>query len=207
MRLQVPSTVHFALLAWHLFVWTWHFLSPLAKNLPGAVGFGWFFRYLTFFSYTLQLVQLIVCCVAVVLPASKLREAVTHFADDLSCSVFGLANAVTIMFHVLQWTTRDVVEGGDVERPFWLGASVHIFNAVTAWLDLLLGAPRSFSARARQMSTAFTLVYTQWILVCRVANNEFPYPFMNKLPFPQGFFFVSTSATLLLYGFFMDEQR
>ena len=99
---------------------------------------------------------------------------------------------------------------------------------MTAWLDLLLGAPRSFSARSRQMSTAFTLVYTQWILVCRVANNEFPYPFMNKMPFPQvlisppvlsstmhmpctarlcavvaqGFFFVSISATLLLYALF-----
>ena len=35
------------------------------------------------------------------------------------------------------------------------------------------------------MSTVFTLVYTQWILVCRVANNEFPYPFLNKMPFPQ----------------------
>lgn len=67
----------------------------------------------------------------------------------------------------------------------WPGSSVHVFNAVTAWLDLLLGAPRSFSARSRQMSTAFTMVYTQWILVCRVANNEFPYPFMNKMPFPQ----------------------
>lgn len=38
--------------------------------------------------------------------ASKLREAVTRFADDLSCAVFGMANSVTIMFHVLQWTTR-----------------------------------------------------------------------------------------------------
>ena len=56
----------------------------------------------------------------------------------------------------------------------WPGSSVHVFNAVTAWLDLLLGAPRSFSARSRQMSTAITLVYTQWILVCRVANNGIP---------------------------------
>ena len=93
MRLYVASTVHFALLAWHSFVWFWHFLSPLAKNLPGAAGFGFFFRcdpehggwcnlckphrrltgwgftrYLTFFSYTLQLAQLIVCCAAVALP-------------------------------------------------------------------------------------------------------------------------------------------
>ena len=37
--------------------------------------------------------------------ASKLREAVTRFADDLACAVFGMANSVTIMFHVLQWTT------------------------------------------------------------------------------------------------------
>lgn len=129
-------------------------------------------RYLTFFSYTLQLVQLSVCCIAVLVPvrleatcleftthwltescpqpasqfwllanccgmlwfcayilastcaqASKLRGLLTRFADDLSCSVFGMANAVTLMFYVLQWTTKDVVEGGDVERPPWLGTA------------------------------------------------------------------------------------
>lgn len=146
---------------------------------------------------------------------SKLRDAVARFADDLSCAVFGMSNAVTIMFHTLQYITLDVVEGDiPVDRPFWLGAgplafvvaacwpvgwirpdalscataaghSVHLFNSVTAWLDLLLAKPRSFSPRARRMSTAFTLIYTQWILVCRTANGVWPYPFLNHAAQPQ----------------------
>lgn len=34
-------------------VWGWH-ITPQAQNHPGSKGFGWFFRYLTFYSFTLQ---------------------------------------------------------------------------------------------------------------------------------------------------------
>jgi hypothetical protein len=161
--------------------------------------------------HTMLLISLVCACTQ----PSKLRDAVARFADDLSCAVFGMSNAVTIMFHTLQYITLDVVEGDlPVDRPFWLGAgrsplwsppaghwclldldaltraaaaghSVHLFNSVTAWLDLLLAKPRSFSPRARRMSTAFTLIYTQWILVCRTANGVWPYPFLNHAAQPQ----------------------
>ena len=53
--LSVPL-VHMSL-NWHLDmrlqVWGWH-LSPQAAAHPGAHGFGWFFRYLTFYSFSLQ---------------------------------------------------------------------------------------------------------------------------------------------------------
>jgi hypothetical protein len=48
---------HSACLAWYISVWAWH-VTPAASYLPGASGFGWFFRYLTFYSFTLQLVAL-----------------------------------------------------------------------------------------------------------------------------------------------------
>ena len=35
---------HLAALSWFAFVFFWHFFSPQAKQLPGASGFGWFFR-------------------------------------------------------------------------------------------------------------------------------------------------------------------
>lgn len=38
--------------------------STALPMIAGASGFGWFFRYLTFCSYTLQLVQLFFCCLA-----------------------------------------------------------------------------------------------------------------------------------------------
>lgn len=38
-------------------VWGWH-LTPAASAHPGSQGFGWFFRYLTFYSFSLQAVTL-----------------------------------------------------------------------------------------------------------------------------------------------------
>lgn len=60
---------HVVALAWYLRVWLWHF-GPQAALLPGAKGFGWFSRYLTFYSFSLQLVQLLLCCATVLLPVS-----------------------------------------------------------------------------------------------------------------------------------------
>lgn len=41
----------------HVRVWGWH-TSEQAAAHPGALGFGWFFRYLTFYSFSLQVLQL-----------------------------------------------------------------------------------------------------------------------------------------------------
>jgi hypothetical protein len=49
--------VHAVAFAWFLRVWLWH-LTPAAAGLPGAHGFGWFVRFLTFYSYTFQTITL-----------------------------------------------------------------------------------------------------------------------------------------------------
>jgi FAR-17a/AIG1-like protein len=49
-------SVHFAGGFLCLLVFIWHF-SEAAARLPGARGFGWFFKYLTFWGWTLQTVQ------------------------------------------------------------------------------------------------------------------------------------------------------
>ena len=41
----------------HMRVWGWH-TSEQAAGHPGSQGFGWFFRYLTFYSFSLQVLQL-----------------------------------------------------------------------------------------------------------------------------------------------------
>ena len=38
---------------------------------PGATGFGWFFRYLTFYSFSLQIVQLAIAAVADLLDQAR----------------------------------------------------------------------------------------------------------------------------------------
>ncbi|CAL8468421.1 g7961 [Coccomyxa elongata] len=203
-KLQTLAAIfHTVALSWYLYVWTWHFTSDTAKVLPGASGFGRFFRYLTFYSYTLQLIQLLAsfCCH---LPKALRIPAAEKFADDLSCAVFGLANVVTCMFYLIDAATSDVVEGGKVDhqRPPWLGVSVHFINSVVAWLDILLSHPRSFSRRSQNLSIGLVIFYLHWILLCSFMNGSFPYPFLNKLPQPQGFIGVSVGGVCLFVSLF-----
>ena len=209
---RAPMTLQDIAFAYHIMflavfgkVWSWHW-TPAAANLPGAHGFGFFFRYLTFCSFTLQVVQLILCVAArvskvVMKPrlcwfahqhlctpqSDKARLRLMAWADDISCALFGLAHAVTLLYHVIHSATQDVVEGGPVDRPPWLGFSVHILNTIFAWGDLLLAAPRSFSRRSSWLCTAITISYCLWLLLIRSVTGGFPYPFLNKLPFPSGF--------------------
>ena len=69
--LSVELCFHVVALAWYLRVWLWHFTEQAAQ-LPGAKGFGWFTRYLTFYSFSLQLLQLILCCGSKLLPVRTL---------------------------------------------------------------------------------------------------------------------------------------
>ncbi len=45
-------------------------IAKMARAICPCAGFGWFFRYLTFYTYTLQLAQLILCCLP---PLAKAR--------------------------------------------------------------------------------------------------------------------------------------
>lgn len=78
-----------------------HFLSPAFS--PSLLPLN---RYLTFCSYTLQMVQLALCCLAhvAVRPAHRCRLAAA--ADRLSCALFGIANTVTALFFAIEKSTN-----------------------------------------------------------------------------------------------------
>ena len=116
---------------------------------------------------------------------SKRQKSLARIADDLSCALFGLANAVTIMFYTLEATTKGMVEGGVIERPPWLGFAVHVSNSILAWSDLLLARQRSFSKYSSRLSLVLVGTYTLWILISSHFNKGFPYPFLNRLRWPQ----------------------
>lgn len=201
--------VHAFALLCYVRVWLWH-LTPAAQLLPGSTGFGWFFRYLTFYSYSWQMLQLFIACLADIskvdilltqikcIHAACLLTAIcllqdpvqsrflNEWADDLSCALFGLANSVTAMYYLIDATTgkNALVEGGEISRPPWLGFSVHVFNTMTAWADICCAHPRSFSRRAGRLSVAIIAFYTVWILICSHCNGAFPYPILNELPWP-----------------------
>ena len=100
---------HSAAFLWFTRVWLWH-ATPAAAALPGSAGFGWFFRYLTFCSFTAQTGALGLCCAAHVAPAGgKAKAKLARAADDASCALFGLANVVTLMYHAIEASTGGVV--------------------------------------------------------------------------------------------------
>eukprot|EP00192_Tetraselmis_astigmatica_P019826 CAMPEP_0117673578 /NCGR_PEP_ID=MMETSP0804-20121206/14549_1 /TAXON_ID=1074897 /ORGANISM="Tetraselmis astigmatica, Strain CCMP880" /LENGTH=221 /DNA_ID=CAMNT_0005482329 /DNA_START=128 /DNA_END=790 /DNA_ORIENTATION=+ len=175
--------------SWFVKVWMWHGTAE-AEKLPGATGFGWFFRYLTFYGFTLQTLTFTLC-VAASCTRNKKNLASGHgkwvrdLADTLSSVAFGFANVVTIMFHLVRITKgrEGAVEGGEIERPPWLGFTVHNLNSMVAWVHLFL-SPHSFSPLAEKLSLILVLGYNSLILLCSYANGQFPYPFLNNLSFP-----------------------
>eukprot|EP00887_Chlorella_sp_A99_P007786 scaffold20.g7786.t1 len=197
-RNDVAFLFHLAALVFYVRTWAWH-CTPAALGLPGAHGFGWFFRYLTFCSYTLQLVQLFFCCAAHLVRNPKRKRRLAHVAEVLSCAAFGIANTVTALFFAVENTTQGLVEGGAAHRPAWLNLSVHVLNSVVAWGDLLVAEERAFHGRSRHVAVAFGLAYSAWVLVVRHYFGKFPYPILNKLPFPWGFVgFFGTGMAIIL---------
>ncbi|KAL0047508.1 hypothetical protein WJX82_005138 [Trebouxia sp. C0006] len=131
------------------------------------------------------------------------------WADDLSCALFGMANSVTAMFYLIDATTGkdSLVEGGEIDRPPWLGFSVHVFNTIVAWADIFCAHPRSFSKRSGRLSVGIIAFYTVWILICSHFNGAFPYPILNKLPWPAGFIGMATTSIVLFYLMFLAGRQ
>lgn len=127
-----------------------------------------------------------VCSAATGLQDPQNSRFLNTWADDLSCALFGMANSVTAMFYLIDATTgKDaLVEGGEIDRPPWLGFSVHVFNTIVAWADICCAHPRSFSKRSGRLSVGIIAFYTVWILICSHFNGAFPYPILNQLPWP-----------------------
>jgi len=209
-RDDVAFVFHTLAFLMHARVWVWH-TSPAASALPGGTGFGWFFRYLTFWSYTFQLLQLFLCVLAHLVKGTKRRRALSAAADRLSCAVFGMANTVTAMFYAIESATKGLVEGGLNERPWWLAAAVHSVNSIVAWLDLLIVEERSFSGKSRHLALLVGSTYGTWLLLVRHMYGKFPYPVLNALPFPWGYlgFFATGMASIALafeLGKFVKQQ-
>jgi hypothetical protein len=200
-RSDVAFIFHLIAFILYVRVWVWH-TTPAALALPGSSGFGWFFRYLTFWSYTLQLLQLSLCVLARVSKNPKRKCALGHAADRLSCAAFGLANTVTAMFYAVENSTQGLVEGGRAIRPWWLAASVHSMNSGVAWIDLIIVEERSFSGKSRHLALFLAVSYALWLLVVRQFYGKFPYPVLNNLPFPMGYVcFMSAGISLVFISF------
>lgn len=177
--------MHVIAFAWFAFVWTWH-LTPAAAGLPGNHGFGWFFRFLTFYSFSLQTLQLGMATLDDLQRTLYGKSVWTKPTDDLACAIFAFTHVVSIMFYTIQGTTKMAVEGGNVQRPPWLDVSVHAFNTMVAWADLISSDRRTFSRTSERLSCVLVMVYLAYLMLCRHMNGRFPYPILNALSWPWG---------------------
>ena len=76
---------------------------------------------------------------------------------------------------------------------------MHLGNSASAWADVLLCAPRSFSDRAARLSLGAALAYAVWIQVVKAVSGAYPYPVLNQLPHPHGFFGL-LAAAMVVFG-------
>jgi hypothetical protein len=173
-------------------------------SLPGASGFGWFFRYLTFCSYTLQLIQFLLCVLCRVLPSQKARLVTSIAADRLACALFGLANMISAMYYTIESAGgKGLLDSSDPNsKPWWLGETVHVLNSIIAWIDLFLVEERTFHGHSKLLIVLFIVTYCTWALVVKKFYGSFPYPILNKLPFPWGFVGLAAVASALLLSLF-----
>ncbi|KAI8463616.1 MAG: FAR-17a/AIG1-like protein-domain-containing protein [Monoraphidium minutum] len=193
--------VHTAAFLWFARVWLFH-LEPAAQALPGATGYGWFFRFLTFYSFTLQTAALGLAATedwVALLGRGGGWAAVEAAADDLCCSLFGLAHVVTFLYYGIQAATnqRGMADANGAPRPAWLDPSVHALNAAAAWGDLLAARRRSFGRRAAQISVGLICGYLALIQLCRHLNGEYPYPFLRGAKQPEAFLLTAATGCLL----------
>ena len=199
-RVGVPPrglVVHLVAFCWFSFVWLWH-LTPAASQLPGNFGFGWFFRFLTFYSFSLQTLQLGMATLDDLQRTWYGKSRWTKPTDDLACAIFAFTHVVSIMFYTIQSTTKMAVEGGHVVRPPWLDVSVHAFNTMVAWADLITSDRRSFSRTSERLSSVLVMGYLSYLMLCRHMNGRFPYPILNALSYPWGVLGL-VGAGLLLF--------
>lgn len=207
-RANAEFIFHVAALVLYSRVWLWH-TTPAAMALPGATGFGWFFRYLTFCSYTLQLVQFALCVLCRILPSEKARVVTSIAADRLACALFGLANMISAMFYTIESTGgKGLIDAsGRGAKPWWLGETVHMLNSIIAWIDLFLVEERTFHGHSRALIVFFIVTYCSWALVVKRVHGTFPYPLMNILPFPWGFVGLAAAASCVLLSIFELGRR
>ncbi|GAQ86887.1 hypothetical protein KFL_003180080 [Klebsormidium nitens] len=188
---------HLTLFCVYLYGYLWHF-SDGAKQLPGSHGFGWFYRYLTFWGFSIQLVTWAFSLLTHLFPRWKDAKRIS---DLLASSVFGIANIIT----VLHWTLFVLIQGNPVEgelvdRPVALGILVHAVNALSAWLDVKIGE-RTFRYPSLRVSFGIATAYCAFILWCKFETGIFPYPFLNTWPQPEAFLVLLAVSMVLIYVF------
>ena len=105
------------------------------------------------------------------------------------------------MYYGIRWADSRGLDPPET-RIVWVNQTVHVWNSVVAWSDVLLSHPRLFSASDRLLVVIYTICYSTWLLLLKLLTDEFPYPFLNKLPPLLGWFAVCAAGSVFMLSFF-----
>ena len=187
-------------------IWFWHF-TPLASYLPGASLPGFFFRYLTFCTYTLQMVYLACACVSDFAGEHKVGPRFLKATGILAGIAFTMSNVVTIMYYGIHQRFDSPIEGSHLDRPPYMNLSVHLFNAMIGWFDLLTTSNMNLCSVTIKYTYLYGLVYTVWMQFLKHYTGVFPYPFLDRLPFLVGPLAIIFTAFAVLQVIFSMGRR
>eukprot|EP00210_Caulerpa_lentillifera_P006749 g6449.t1 len=191
--------VHFVGAPYYVFLFLWHLVSPQARRLQGYYSYGWFYVYLTFWTFNVQCLQLCMAFVVDFIPSMASLEWRTT-TGHLGCLVVSAASTVTTMYYALR-----ILAPGGLDDPrtrvVWVSTTLHVGNSILAWSDVLLSQPREFTSFDRGLVLLYTFCYSTWLLFLRIRTGAFPYPFLNQLNMFLGWLVVVLvgGALMLLY--------
>lgn len=181
-------------------VWFWHF-TPASSYLPAWRLYGFFFRYLTFCTYTLQTIYLGSAIISDFTDGKKFG-AFKLFSGRLAGMAFAMTNVVTVMYYGVMQQFPAPIEGSNVDRPPFLNLAVHCINAIIGWGDLLITNNMNLSKNVLKMTYLYATLYTSWMQHIKMRTGLYPYPFLDKLPFPIGPIAITAIAFVAVLAFF-----
>ncbi|KAG0559981.1 hypothetical protein KC19_10G144400 [Ceratodon purpureus] len=199
----------------YVYVFCWHF-SKHASTMPQAWEFGWFFKFLTFCSFSFQMVALMISLLSHLFPEEKMLK---RTSNEMSCASFQISNAAILVYWtVIFWTSSPLKMGVQTAArktlqlgliaggPLWLSLLVNVGTSFFAWTDLVT-TERTFRRSSLYITFLFMGLYIFWVHLCEIKNEDFPHPFIKPLRQPEGSITVSLAAVVFVLFFHKIGSR
>ena len=88
------------------------------------------------------------------------RAGLRQLAGRLAGMAFIMSNVVTVMYYGVMQQFPAPIEGAAIDRPPYLNLSVHLFNCLIGWFDLLITNNMNLNGSVLKVTTTHTHSHT-----------------------------------------------